>query len=84
MLLKIYFQLKEINALESLIDSFTRYLTRRKDLGYHKELYLNLIRFIKKLLQLQQYDKTGKENLRQEIERTEALTEKKWLLEQLK
>ncbi len=48
MLLKSYFELGEYNALDSLLDSFSRYIHRQKDLGYHRENYLNLIRFVKK------------------------------------
>jgi len=84
MLLKIYFELKEINALESLLDSFSRYLTRRKDLGYHKNTSLTLIKFVRKLLQVKQYDKSSKGILRDEIQNAEIGNEKKWLLEQLK
>jgi len=82
MLLKIYFELKEISALESLLDSFSRYLTRHKDLGYHKELHLNLIRQVRKLLQIPNYDKAAKHTFREEVEAMEGLIEKKWLLEQ--
>ena len=84
MLIIIYFELKEISALESLLDSFTRYLTRRKDLGYHKDTSLTLIKFVRKLLQIKPYDKNEKENLRNEIGISEMGNEKKWLLEQLK
>jgi len=83
MLLRIYFEIKEINALESLLDSFSRYLTRRKDLGYHKETSLTLIKFVRKILQIKPYDKKSKELLRKEISNAEIGTEKKWLLDQL-
>ena len=84
MLLKIYFELKEINALESLLDSFSRYLTRRKDLGYHKDTSLALIKFVRKLLQIKPYDKEAKQILKREVEVAEIGNEKRWLLEQLK
>ena len=83
MLLKMYYELEEINALESLLDSFSRYLTRHKDLGYHKNLHLDLIRVVRKLLQTPRFDKTAKAALREEIESMEGLIEKKWVLEQL-
>ncbi len=82
MLLKMYFELNEISALESLLDSFSRYLSRHKDLGYHKDLHLNLIRQVRKLLQIPKYDKDAKLTFRKEIEMMEGLIEKKWLLEQ--
>ena len=82
-LIKIYFELSEFNALNSLLDSFTRYLNRRKELGYHKNLHLDFIRVVKKLLQLPKYNHTGRKELREELEGKEKIIEKKWLLEQL-
>jgi len=84
MLLKIYYELKELNALESLLDSFSRYVSRRKDLGYHRNIVLTLIKYVRKLLAIKHYDKKGKENLRKEIISSEMGNEKRWLLEQLK
>ena len=81
MLLRIYYDLGEFDALDSLLDSFSIFLRRRRDIGYLKQNYLNLIRFTKKLLQLPQGDKTARKKLRGEIEGTKALAEREWLLE---
>ncbi|MEZ4952687.1 MAG: hypothetical protein R2825_03835 [Saprospiraceae bacterium] len=35
-----------------MLSSFQTYIYRKKDLGYHRDLYLNLIRFTRRLLQL--------------------------------
>lgn len=83
MLLKMYFELGEINALESLLDSFSRYLTRHKELGYHRALHFDLIRIVRKLLQIPKYDKTNRNALKNEIEGIDGMIEKKWILEQL-
>ncbi len=81
MLLKIYFDLEEFNALESLLDSFHRYLTRHsKDLGYHQPVYLNFIRYVKRLLQTPKFDKAARQNLKLEIEMNKDLADKKWLI----
>ena len=40
MLLKIYYEQDEINALESLLGSMRTYLSRKKVMGYHKDLSL--------------------------------------------
>jgi hypothetical protein len=80
MLLRIYFDLGEIDALDSLLDSFSIFLRRRRDIGYLRQNYLNLIRFTKKLLQVPQGDKDTRKKLRVEIEATKALAEREWLL----
>ncbi|MEM9821844.1 MAG: hypothetical protein AAF985_12265 [Bacteroidota bacterium] len=83
-LLKIYFEREEMDALNSLLDSFKNFIYRHKELGYHKTNYLNLIRFTKKLLNLKTYDRAALQRLQQEIEQTAALVDKKWLLQQIK
>ncbi|MBI5914595.1 MAG: hypothetical protein HY842_04400 [Bacteroidetes bacterium] len=83
MLLKMYYELDESNALESLIGSMKTYLQRKKIMGYHKDNYKNIIQYTKKLLKVAHYDKEQKQKLRQEIESVNPLTERKWLLLQL-
>ena len=82
MLLKSYFELGEFNALDSLLDSFSRYIHRQKVLvGYHRENYLNLIRFVKKIIQSEKIPSTELSSLITEIENTPRLAEREWLLE---
>lgn len=84
MLIKMYYELKEISALESLLDSATIFVKRKKDLtNNYKLLYNNLIKYTKKLLRVNPYDKAKKEKLRQEIMAANPLIEKRWFLEQL-
>ncbi|MCC6724579.1 MAG: hypothetical protein IT258_08710 [Saprospiraceae bacterium] len=83
MLLKMYYELDEFNALDSLLGSMNTYLQRKKVMGYHKDNYKNIIQYTKKLLKLTHYDKTQIQKLKQEIETTNPLTERKWLLAQL-
>jgi hypothetical protein len=83
MLLRIYYDLGETEALYSLLDSFQTYIYRKKDLGYHRDLYLNLIRSIRKLLNIDLSNKQQTEQLRQEIESKDRIAEKQWLLEKL-
>ncbi|MCC6724439.1 MAG: hypothetical protein IT258_08010 [Saprospiraceae bacterium] len=80
MLLRIYFDRGELDALESLLDSFTIFLRRRKDVGYLRQNYLNLIRFTKKLLQTPASERAAREKLRSEIMDCKALAEREWLL----
>jgi hypothetical protein len=83
MLLKMYYELEETNALDSLIGSMKTYLQRKKVMGYHKDNYKNIIQYTKKMLKMAHYDKEQIQKLKTEIEATNPLTERKWLLAQL-
>jgi hypothetical protein len=83
MLVKMYYELDEEKALESLLSSMRTYLQRKKVLGYHKTNYKNIISATKKLLRVNPFDRAEKEKLRTEIESISPLTERTWLLEQL-
>lgn len=81
MLLRIYFELKEWKALDSHMHSFETYLRRQKDLGYHRKMYLNLIKFIQQYLELTPRDKEAANKLKTRILETSPVAEKDWLLE---
>jgi len=83
MLLKMYYEQDEFDALDSLLGSTNTYLQRKKVMGYHKSNYKNIIRFTKKLTRINPFEKTEREKLYKEIEAANPLTEKSWLLEQL-
>lgn len=51
MLLRSYFELQEWAALDSLLKSFYTFLRRRHDIGgYQRVMYLNLIKYTRKLI----------------------------------
>ena len=83
MLARIYYDLKEFNALDSYIESSKIYLHRQKELGYQKEMYINFFRTIEKLLKMDFKSTAVKEQLRQEITETQLLAERDWLLSKL-
>jgi len=85
MLLKIYYELNEFQVLESLLESMRAYLQRKKKMigTQYLELYKNIIRYTKKLIKVNPYNKDQVAKLRQEIEAATPLTEKKWLLKQV-
>jgi len=83
MQIKIFIEKNEIDALESLLDSLRVYIQRRKDLGYRKHNYTNLIKFSKRLLQLPIMSKKDKSEFRNDIESAEIFTEKKWFLDRV-
>ncbi len=83
LLIRVYYHLEEYDVLESFINSFKVFLRRKDILAYHRELYKNFIRITQKLIHLPPFDKAAKAKLRKEIEDTQKLLEKKWLLQQL-
>ncbi len=84
MLAKIYYELKEFDALESLLDSLRTYLTRKRVIGYHRNNYRNFIRLMSKLIRYNPYSEHERAKLRIEMTEANPLTEREWLLRQLK
>lgn len=83
LLLKMYYELEEFDALDSLLSSMQTLLRRKNMLAYHRNNYVNIIRYIRKLAHSNAYDKEAISQLRKEIELEEVLTERSWLLQQL-
>jgi hypothetical protein len=81
--LKIYFELDEFDLLEAHLSAFKTFLRRKKELGYHRENYLNTIYFTRKLLEINPLKKSERTALRLELEATNGVGEKEWLLGQL-
>ena len=83
LLARIYFDVKEMTALESHIESSKVYLHRQKDIGYQKEMYSNFFKFLEKVLKLNNSHEE-KQKLHDEISETKLVAEKDWLLQQAK
>jgi hypothetical protein len=83
LLAKIYFEQEMTDALESHLDSIQIYIRRQKVLGYHKDNYTAIIRFMRKLLAAPPRQRNARQALRAEIEAMPRLTEKEWFLKQL-
>ena len=83
MLLEIYYEERSYDALEALLQSFSRYLQRKSVMAYHKEVYKNIIFLIRKMLDIAPYDKKALEKLKQQVENTQPLVERHWLLQQI-
>ncbi|MCK6695049.1 MAG: hypothetical protein L6Q97_23485, partial [Thermoanaerobaculia bacterium] len=81
MLLKIYYEISELDAFESLLESLRIYLKRKEALDpTRKTAYKNMISLMKKLLNLNPYSKTQKERLYKLVQETQPLMERDWLL----
>jgi len=83
MVIKIYYEQSELEVLESYLESFRSYLSRKKATAYHKSNFKNIIRLTKKLLKTNPYAPKNKQKLKKEIENTTPLTERTWLLKQI-
>ncbi|MFN8304660.1 MAG: hypothetical protein U0U46_19400 [Saprospiraceae bacterium] len=83
MLLRSYFELHEWLPLSSLLESFKAYLRRRKGLGYHRESYLNFVKFTQKMVKTVGQGPARRRALAEKIRQTAAVAERDWLLENL-
>lgn len=83
MLVRIYYERGYTEALGSLLDSFSAYLRRRSDIGYHKANYENLIRFVRQMLRKFPLTAEVKARIREEAAATQQLAERNWLMQQL-
>ena len=83
MMIRSYYELGEWTALASLLDSFKAYLRRQKDLGYHRDSYLNLVKFTQKVIRVADKRAGARRKLALQIQAVEALAEREWLLEKL-
>lgn len=84
MLIRIYYSEDEFQLLDALLESMKVYINRKKTLvAQHKVPFLNLIKYTKKLVRINPYDKEAKAKLRQEIVAAKSLISKDWFLEQV-
>ncbi|MCP3930715.1 MAG: hypothetical protein GY705_16625 [Bacteroidetes bacterium] len=81
-LMKIFLELGELDLLHSHLEAMKTFIRRKHVIGYHKENYLNIIRYTKKLIALNPYDKEKYRLLRKAIADEDILSEKDWLLGQ--
>jgi len=81
LLLSTYYELDEFEALHSLLNSFNVYINRNsRIIDRVKKAYKNLIQFTRKLSKAKYQDKKSIEKLKKQIEETELLFSKQWLL----
>lgn len=80
--MKIYFETEELDLLTVHLRN-TRAFLRRRQIGYHKNNYLNIIQLTEVIMRTNRYDKTEQARLRDLITATDPLTERQWLLKVL-
>lgn len=81
--LKIYYKLEAFDLLDAHLNAMNNFIRRNRVIGYHRKNYLNIIRYTKKLLGLNWFDRDLVQQLKGEIQGEEVLTEKEWFIQQL-
>lgn len=81
--LKIYYELNELNLLDTHLHTMKMFIQRKKIIGYHRTNYLNIIRYTQKMISLNPFDKTERNDLIHKIKEEEILTERDWFLKEL-
>ncbi|MCC7244763.1 MAG: hypothetical protein IT269_03710 [Saprospiraceae bacterium] len=84
MLLKIYYEQESFDALESLLENFLLWIRRHGEIGYHREMYRNLVVFTGKLLRLPPGASDARKRLEKKIQETPLVAERAWLLQQVR
>jgi len=84
LLLRTYYELGEVEALFSLEDAFKKFVQSQKLLATkQKAAYLNCIKFTIRLFRIKMGNKKSLHTLQQQIEQTEPIGNKQWLLEKV-
>jgi hypothetical protein len=85
MLLLTYYEIDEYDPLEALLESFRAYLNRHKVrfLIIVERVYMDLIRFTRKLIRIIPGDKTALDKLKKEVDETKGIASEKWLREKI-
>lgn len=78
--LKIYYETEEYDLLESHLQAIAAFIRRKKVMGYHRENYLNLLLFVRKLMEINPFSEKDKKAFRLALEQAKPLAEKEWLL----
>ncbi len=81
--LKIFFELEEFDSLDSLIQSLRVFIRRKRRIGYHYQIWKNILHYTQKIRKLNPYDNNAIATLKEKIKNEELLPEREWLLGKL-
>lgn len=85
MLIATYYELDEIDLLDSHLDSFEVFLKRRKDFtADRKQIYIWLIRYTRRLTRIIPGDTKALQKLKDDLQKTKGVVNANWLLEKIK
>ncbi len=86
MLMAIYYEKDDFEALTFLMDSFKTFLTRHTEMSdVRKKLYLNLIKYTRKLTKIMPGDRKAVEQIKKELEEAKGspIASERWLREKI-
>lgn len=81
--IKIFYDRQAWDWLQAHLDAMHNFIRRKRLLGYHRQNYLGIVRYTRKLINVNPYDRKKVEKLREALQKEEFLTEKEWLLDKL-
>ncbi len=81
--LKIYYETGSDRLLDAHMDAMQVYLTRKKIIGYHKNNYAKIIKFTRKLIRLNPFDRKAKAALLDQIRQEKLIPDREWLLREV-
>ncbi len=80
LLIKIYYDLNEVEALLPVLTNMNNYLRRNKKVSeYQRSTYLNFVLFVKKMFNYKMFEKGNITFIKQEIENTKAVADINWI-----
>lgn len=82
-MLKIFYEIDEWDVFSNYIDNMKTQIYRKKDIGTHKENYLNFLKYARKLQELESMSKAQKNKMLNDIENEKRIAERAWLREQI-
>jgi len=84
LLMASYYELDEIEALNSLLDTFRVYLSRNQKIpSFRRKHYLTTIAIVRKLAKIIPNDLVAIDKLSKQVESTQGVVSKNWILEKL-
>lgn len=81
--LKIFYELEAFDALEAQLNALQVFLRRREAISYHRENYNNMLKYLRRLVEINPYDRKAIAKLKADMEREVVVAEKQWLLRQI-
>ncbi|MBP7274268.1 MAG: hypothetical protein KA974_10520 [Saprospiraceae bacterium] len=83
LLLKIYYETNEFDTLDTHLQAMQKFISRHRIMGYHKANYRNVVQLTHRLINTNLFDVEEKKKLINDVQQTDPLTERDWLLEMI-
>ena len=80
---KIFYEMQATDLLLSHLDAMSQFIRRKKVMAYHQENFQNFISFLRKIVEIPDFEKEQRKQLKTDIEAVKAVAERKWLLKQI-